>query len=51
MNEVISEKNSEVNRAKQEVFSLKLESGERDYEEKMRIDQEMYTLRSKISLL
>lgn len=30
---------------------MKLEAGEKDYEQKMKIDQEMYGLKSKISLL
>jgi chromosome segregation ATPase len=51
LNDTISDKNQEINRAKQEVFNIRLEAGERDYAEKMRIDQELYSFRNKITIL
>jgi len=40
-----------VGRAKQETFAARMEGSEREYQEKMRYDQDIFTYKSKITLL
>ena len=51
LGEEITQKNQEVGRAKQETFAARMEGSEREYQEKMRYDQDIFTYKSKITLL
>jgi chromosome segregation ATPase len=47
----ITQRNQEVARAKQETFAVRMEGSDREYQDKMRHDQELFSLKSKITLL
>ncbi len=51
LNEEITEKNIEINKNKQELFNLKMEINQSDYDRQLKAEQEVLGYKSKINML